>query len=212
MYADVEAKLMARMRTHNKGRFRTIALCTVLGTIWVFNTFGSEIRKFVGGQTAEVARETLRHESLQIQTQELATAVVNTLLNDPEVLSGTSLFLQMAAVNPETQASAAAASRRQLPCVHAYALCAAAGALLCSTCCRSRFGTMVACSDAASLQPRLGSRCSRACWQSGSAWTAVSNNGYSCRGRCACLAQQLRLQQRLSLLCCIGTRLYRQPL
>jgi hypothetical protein len=103
MYSDVEAKVMAKMRTHNKGRFRTIALSTLLAVIWVTNVFGKEIRRFVGGQTAEVARETLKHESIQIQTQELATAVVNTLLNDPEVLAGTSMFLQLAANNPETQ-------------------------------------------------------------------------------------------------------------
>ncbi|KAG5182267.1 hypothetical protein JKP88DRAFT_269953 [Tribonema minus] len=105
MYSDMEAKLMARMRTHNKGRFRTAAIVTVLTVIWVFNTFGKEIRVWMGGQTAEVARETLKHEAIQIQTQELAMAVVNTLLNDPKVLAATSVFLQDAASDPDTQAA-----------------------------------------------------------------------------------------------------------
>mmetsp|Transcript_14808 Transcript_14808/g.21014 ORF Transcript_14808/g.21014 Transcript_14808/m.21014 type:complete len:154 (-) Transcript_14808:250-711(-) len=102
-YSDLENKLMAKMKSHNKLRFRTVALGSVLLILWSTNTFGKEIKRFVGGQTAEVARETLRHESIQIQTQELAMAVVNTLLTDSQVLHGTSRFLQIAANDPATK-------------------------------------------------------------------------------------------------------------
>ncbi|RHY58123.1 hypothetical protein DYB34_007312 [Aphanomyces astaci] len=44
--------------------------------------------------TAEVATETLQNESLQIQTQELASQIVQTVLNDPKVLDQASQFLQ----------------------------------------------------------------------------------------------------------------------
>ena len=63
----------------------------VLSLAWLVVIFGKDIRRFIGGQTAEVAREIFKHESIQIQAQELATAVVNTLSNDPEVLAGTSV-------------------------------------------------------------------------------------------------------------------------
>ncbi|CAN0535886.1 unnamed protein product, partial [Scytosiphon promiscuus] len=54
---------------------------------------------------AEVARETLKVEALQVQTQELATALVQTLLNDQEVVRAGALFLREASTNPETQAA-----------------------------------------------------------------------------------------------------------
>jgi hypothetical protein len=46
-----------------------------------------------------------RNKSLQIQTQELATAVVQTVLNDPEVLAKAASFLKDASQTPETQAA-----------------------------------------------------------------------------------------------------------
>ena len=67
--------------------------------------FGSEIRRYFASQTAEVARETLKVEALQVQTQELATALVQTLLNDQEVVRAGALFLREASANPETQAA-----------------------------------------------------------------------------------------------------------
>lgn len=39
----------------------------------------------------------------QVQTQELATALVQALLNDQEVVSAGALFLREASANPETQ-------------------------------------------------------------------------------------------------------------
>ena len=73
--ADAESKLMVRMRTRNKGRLRSAALATVLSLAWLVVIFGKDIRRFIGGQAAEVAREAFKHESIQIQAQELATAV-----------------------------------------------------------------------------------------------------------------------------------------
>ena len=54
-------------------------------------------------QTADLAKETLENESLKVQTQELAMAVVNTVLNDKEVTAHAASFLREASVVPETQ-------------------------------------------------------------------------------------------------------------
>ncbi|ETW09772.1 hypothetical protein H310_00254 [Aphanomyces invadans] len=62
----------------------------VLGVI----AFGPEMRSKMTKTTAEVATETLQNESLQIQTQELASQIVQTVLNDPKVLDQASQFLQ----------------------------------------------------------------------------------------------------------------------
>ncbi|CAK4118130.1 unnamed protein product [Aphanomyces euteiches] len=56
--------------------------------------FGPEMRSKMTKTTAEVATETLQNESLQIQTQELASQIVQTVLNDPKVLDQASVFLK----------------------------------------------------------------------------------------------------------------------
>jgi hypothetical protein len=48
-------------------------------------------------------QETLENESLKVQTQELATAVVNTILEDKEITSQAAAFLKEASTAPETQ-------------------------------------------------------------------------------------------------------------
>ncbi|CAN0230013.1 unnamed protein product, partial [Discosporangium mesarthrocarpum] len=101
----MERTLMSKMHTHDKRQFRAGALITALFTVWVLSVFGTEIRKYFANQTAEVARETLKHESLQVQTQELATALMQALLNDQEVIGAGALFLREASSNPETQAA-----------------------------------------------------------------------------------------------------------
>ena len=53
--------------------------------------FGAAFAKY-----AEVAKETLKQESLQIQTEELAKAVVKTVLNDDEVFRRAISFLRQA--------------------------------------------------------------------------------------------------------------------
>eukprot|EP00752_Nemacystus_decipiens_P012697 g11249.t1 len=105
LYAEMERNLMSRMHAQDKNRFRAVGLSSVLLLIWVLSMFGTEIRRYFASQTAEVARETLKVEALQVQTQELATALVQTLLNDQEVVSAGALFLREASANPETQAA-----------------------------------------------------------------------------------------------------------
>ncbi|CAM9637026.1 unnamed protein product [Ascophyllum nodosum] len=104
-YADMERNLMSRMRAQDKGRFRALSLSSLLLFVWVLSMFGTEIRRYFASQTAEVARETLKVQALQIQTQELATALVQALLNDQEVVGAGALFLREASTNPETQAA-----------------------------------------------------------------------------------------------------------
>ncbi|CAM9895236.1 unnamed protein product [Laminaria digitata] len=101
----MERTLMCKGHAQDKTRFRALGLSGVLLLVWVLSMFGSEIRRYFASQTAEVARETLKVEALQVQTQELATALVQTLLNDQEVVSAGALFLREASTNPETQAA-----------------------------------------------------------------------------------------------------------
>ncbi|RYG64999.1 hypothetical protein EON64_12845 [archaeon] len=48
-------------------------------------------------------QETLKNEALKVQTQELATAVVQTILNDPAIALHASAFLAEATKAPLTQ-------------------------------------------------------------------------------------------------------------
>ena len=81
-YHDFERKLMARIKESNQRRFRVV-LALVVGLVsWVVFVFGARLRKLLTDHTAGLAKETLENESLKIQTQELAMAVVQTILND----------------------------------------------------------------------------------------------------------------------------------
>ncbi len=71
--------------------------------LWIVAVFGDRIRKSLTDQTAGLAKETLENESLKIQTQELAMAVVQTILNDKEITAHAAAFLKEASVAPETQ-------------------------------------------------------------------------------------------------------------
>ena len=102
-YAEVEHNMMARISESNQQRFRLYVLSTILLIIWLVSAFGGEIRKMLSKQTAGLAQETLKNESLKIQTQELAMAVVQTVLNDKEVTAHAASFLREASVVPETQ-------------------------------------------------------------------------------------------------------------
>jgi hypothetical protein len=102
-YVNMEASIMDRVHASNKQRFRVILLTTVVGIIWVGAVFGGKIRSYMSRQTADLAKETLENKSLQIQTQELATAVVQTILNDREVTLRASAFLREAVNTPETR-------------------------------------------------------------------------------------------------------------
>ena len=55
--------------------------------------FSSELKGGVSRHTADVASRSLQDEALQIQTQQLASDIVRTVLNDPKVLDQASQFL-----------------------------------------------------------------------------------------------------------------------
>lgn len=102
-YEDFEKNVMQGIHEKNQRRFRIKLLATVLFLAWVTAVFGSEMRKYFTEQTAGLAKETLENESLKIQTQELATAVVQTILEDKEITNHAATFLKEASTAPETQ-------------------------------------------------------------------------------------------------------------
>ena len=102
-YAEIESSIMERIHASNRQRFRVIALTAVIGITWTVAVFGGKIKKMLTRQTADIAKETLENKSLQIQTQELATAVVQTVLNDKEVTARASAFAREAMSTPETR-------------------------------------------------------------------------------------------------------------
>lgn len=102
-YHDFERKLMARIKESNQRRFRVV-LALVVGLVsWVISVFGERLRKLLTDHTAGLAKETLENESLKIQTQELAMAVVQTILNDQDTAAHAAAFLREAASNAETK-------------------------------------------------------------------------------------------------------------
>jgi len=103
VYHDLEQQLMSRINESNTKRFRMIVLGTILGIVWIVSVFGKPIRAHVAKGTADLAKETLEDESFKIQTQELARAIVQTILNDKDVTSQAALFLHTASSEPETQ-------------------------------------------------------------------------------------------------------------
>ena len=103
VYGDMETALMRRIKESNQRRFRFFFFSTVFGLSWVIFLFGAELRKMLSDKTADLAKETLENESLKIQTQELATAVIQTILNDKDVTSQAAKFLLEAAGARETQ-------------------------------------------------------------------------------------------------------------
>lgn len=103
VYHDLEQQLMSRINESNTKRFRMIVLGTILAIVWIVSVFGKPIRAHVAKGTADLAKETLEDESFKIQTQELARAIVQTILNDKDVTSQAALFLHTASAEPETQ-------------------------------------------------------------------------------------------------------------
>ena len=97
VYGDMETALMRRIKESNQRRFRFFFFSTVFGLSWVIFLFGAELKKILSDKTADLAKETLENESLKIQTQELATAVIQTILNDKDVTSQAAKFLLEAA-------------------------------------------------------------------------------------------------------------------
>lgn len=102
-YGEMERNMMKRINESNQRRFRIVLISSVLFIVWIVAIFGKKIRQSFTKEAAGLARETLENESLKIQTQELAMAVVQTILDDKEVTTAAGLFLQEAAAVPETQ-------------------------------------------------------------------------------------------------------------
>lgn len=100
---EMEKMLMKRLNENNTRRFRMYFFGSISALVVLVFIFGGEIRKMVSAQTADLAKETLENESLQVQTQQLAMAVVQTILNDPQVTSLAASFLKEASTAEETQ-------------------------------------------------------------------------------------------------------------
>ena len=102
-YVELEKTLMARIHESNRRRFRIALISSILFVFWVVAVFGKFIRKALTNQTADLAKETLENEALKGRTEELAVAVVHTVLNDPQVTANAAVFLREASMVPETQ-------------------------------------------------------------------------------------------------------------
>jgi hypothetical protein len=98
-YSELEKNMMKRINESNQRRFRLGLASTVALLIWVSVVFGTRLRKILTDQTAGLAKETLENESLKVQTQELAMAVVQTVLNDKEVTAHAAAFLKEGKTN-----------------------------------------------------------------------------------------------------------------
>jgi len=102
-YDEFEKILMERIHEKNQRRVRAYVLGALGFIVWVTVVFGARMRKYFTEQTAGLAKETLENESLKIQTQELATAVVQTILEDKDITNHAATFLKEASTAPETQ-------------------------------------------------------------------------------------------------------------
>lgn len=102
-YEDLERILMERIHESNKRRFRLTLFGLIIGVAWFFIVFGERISNWIRSMTTGLALETLEDKSIKIQTQELAMAVVQTVLNDKQVTAQAAAFLREAAQTPETQ-------------------------------------------------------------------------------------------------------------
>ena len=98
-----EQQLLRSVRESYR-RYVTIGIAiTVLLAAWLGSMDHSRLMAYFSKQTADFAKETLENESLKVQTQELARAVVQTVLNDSDVTTQAAVFLREAAAAPETQ-------------------------------------------------------------------------------------------------------------
>jgi hypothetical protein len=102
-YGDLERNLMKRIHENNTRRFRITLGSLIVGIAWFVIVFGEKISNWLRSLTTGLALETLEDKSIKIQTQELAMAVVQTVLNDKQVTAQAAAFLREAAQTPETQ-------------------------------------------------------------------------------------------------------------
>ena len=99
----IEESLMNRIHESNKRRFRFMFFGSLGAIAWFFIVFGGTIGRKLKSMTTGLALETLEDKSIKIQTEELARAVVQTVLNDKEVTAQAASFLREASHAPETQ-------------------------------------------------------------------------------------------------------------
>jgi hypothetical protein len=102
-FDDLEQIMMKRLNENNRRRFRFYFFGSIITLFFISTFFGSKIRKVVSDQTADIAKETLENKHFKVQTQELAVAVVHTILNDPEITAQAAKFLKEASTAEETQ-------------------------------------------------------------------------------------------------------------
>ena len=102
-YGIIEQNVMRRMNESNRVRFRLGVVATIGSVLWLLLFYGNEIKTAIASLIGGLATETMEDESLKVQTQELASAVVQTILKDSEVTMRAAAFLKDAADAPETQ-------------------------------------------------------------------------------------------------------------
>ena len=66
-YGNIEQTLMSKINESNQRRFRAVLFGVIGSIVWVLFVFGSDIKNWLSGQTAGIAKETLENEQLKIQ-------------------------------------------------------------------------------------------------------------------------------------------------
>lgn len=98
--------MMSRTQTAAK---RRSTLLWILGVVVVggagLTYYYGDLRSHLVKETAGIMTETLGAEPLKAQSQQLAAAVVQTVLKDPDVIAQAAYFLREASALPETQAA-----------------------------------------------------------------------------------------------------------
>lgn len=104
-YYDLEHMVMAKinMREKDQKAFRLGMLAVAISLSTLLYFFGGTIFSKIKEQFTGLFRDTLENKEIKIQAQELATAVVQTVLNDKDVMANAAVFLQTASQTPETQ-------------------------------------------------------------------------------------------------------------
>lgn len=102
-YEFVEGMVLKHVSEANRRQYRANFLRGLTGFIVLMLLFGKQIRTYFTTTTADLAKETLENESLQMQTQGLASAVVQTILTDPEITAQAAIFLKEASTTQEVQ-------------------------------------------------------------------------------------------------------------
>ena len=95
--------ILRKVKEANTQRFQLVFTVTVTLALWISAVWGERIKKYFVGETAAIAKETLGNEAIKMQTQELAMAVVQTVLNDKDITSQAAAFAREVAAVPETR-------------------------------------------------------------------------------------------------------------